>query len=231
MRTNLTRIGDKARKEPTLVFTSLYHHVTEIDNLRSCYDEIDGRKAIGVDGVSKAVYGKNLEENLLTLSKSLKQGGYSPQPKRRTYVPKPGSEKGRPLGISCFEDKLVELAVKQVLEEIYEPAFEDSSYGYRPKRSQHDCLDALGCTIQQEKVSYLVEADIKSFLDRTSYCISIHERLFSCIDSVLLSLFTASYNIRVLFIRFLFSALYTMQRGLAAEIISVNSFTRRVAEI
>ena len=169
MRTNLTRIGDKARKEPTLMFTSLYHHVTEIDNLRSCYDEIDGRKAIGVDGVTKAIYGKNLEENLLDLSNRLKQGGYRPQPKRRTYVPKPGSEKGRPLGISCFEDKLVELAVKQVVEQIYEPAFEDSSYGYRPKRSQHDCLDALGRTIQQEKVSYIVEADIKSFFDKVNH--------------------------------------------------------------
>ena len=140
MRTNLTRIGEKARKEPTLMFTSLYHHVAEIDNFRSCYDEIDGRKAIGVDGVTKAIYGKNLEENLLDLSNRLKRMGYRPRPKRRTYVPKPGSEKGRPLGISCFEDKLVELVVKQVLEQIYEPAFEDSSYGYRSKRRLVDPL-------------------------------------------------------------------------------------------
>ena len=137
MRTALTQIGEKARKEPKLVFTSLYHHVTEVDNLRECYDSLDGRKAVGVDGVTKEQYGENLEENLQNLSNRLKRMGYKPQPKRRTYVPKPGSEKGRPLGISCFEDKIVELAVTRVLEQIYEANFVDSSYGYRPKRNQH----------------------------------------------------------------------------------------------
>jgi RNA-directed DNA polymerase len=82
--------------------------------------------------------------------------GYRPQPSRRSYIPKSGSEKGRPLGISSFEDKLVELAVKRALEQVYEEIFEDSSYGYRPARSQHLCLDRLGRTIQQKRVSYLV---------------------------------------------------------------------------
>ena len=163
MSTDLTRIGEKARKEPNLVFTTLYHHVTDVDNLRDCYGALDGSKAVGVDGVTKEHYGKNLEENLRDLSNRLKRMGYRPQPKRRTYVPKPGSAKGRPLGISCFEDKLVELAVKRVLEPIYEEAFEESSHGYRPGRSQHGCLDELGRTIQQERVNHIVEADIRGF--------------------------------------------------------------------
>ena len=144
MSTDLTRIGEKARKEPHLVFTTLYHHVTDVDNLRACYDALEADKAIGVDGVSKEQYGKELAQNLEDLSGRLKDMRYRPQPKRRSYVPKPGSAKGRPLGISSFEDKLVELSVKRVLEPIYEQAFEDSSYGYRPDRSTHECLDELG---------------------------------------------------------------------------------------
>ena len=169
MSTDLTRIGERARKESDLVFTSLYHHVTDLDNLRSCYETLDGDKAVGVDGVTKEQYGENLEENLRDLSDRLKRMGYRPKPRRRSYIPKPGSKKGRPLGISCFEDKMVELSVKRVLERIYEEIFEDSNYGYRPGRSQHKCLDELGRTIQQKRVSYIVEADIRGFFDEVSH--------------------------------------------------------------
>jgi len=167
--TDLRRIGEKARKDRGLVFTSLYHHVTDIDNLRACYEAVPGNRAVGVDGVTKEQYGENLEENLQSLSARLRRMGYQPQPKRRSYIPKPGSEKGRPLGISSFEDKLVELALKRVLEPIYEPIFEASSHGYRPEHSQHGCLDALGRTIQQKRVSHVVEADIKSFFDKVNH--------------------------------------------------------------
>jgi group II intron reverse transcriptase/maturase len=169
MSTNLTRIGQKARKEPNLVFTSLYHHVVDVDNLRACYDNLKPNKATGVDGVTKQQYGKDLVQNLQNLSQRLKDMKYGPQPKRRSYVPKPGSAKGRPLGISSFEDKLVESAVKQVLEPIYEQAFEDSSYGYRPDRGPHQCLDELGKTIQQKYVNHVVEADIRSFFDKVNH--------------------------------------------------------------
>ncbi len=169
MATDLTRIGEKARKEPGLVFTSLYHHIYDVDNLRACYDALDADKATGVDGVTKEEYGRNLEENLRDLSGRLKRMGYRPGPKRRSYIPKPGSEKGRPLGISNLEDKIVEEAAKRTLEPIYEAVFEDSSYGYRPGRSQHQCLDALGRTIQQRKVNHVVEADIKSFFDKVNH--------------------------------------------------------------
>jgi len=167
--TDLTRIGERARKEPTVVFTNLYHHIYDVDNLRACYDTLARNKATGVDGVTKEEYGKELEGNLRDLSDRLKRMGYRPQAKRRSYIPKAGSEKGRPLGISSFEDKIVEEAVKRTLEPIYEAVFEDSSYGYRPGRSQHGCLDVLGRTIQQKRISYLVEADIKGFFDTVQW--------------------------------------------------------------
>ena len=168
MATDLTRIGEKARKEPGLVFTSLYHHIYDGDNLRACYDSLKADKATGVDGVTKEEYGRNLGENLRDLSERLKRMGYRPKPKRRSYIPKEGSEKGRPLGISALEDKIVEEATKRALEPIFEAVFEDSSYGYRPGRNQHKCLDVLGRTIQQKKVSYVVEADIKGFFDKVN---------------------------------------------------------------
>ena len=168
MATDLTRIGEKARKEPGLVFTSLYHHIYDGDNLRACYDSLKADKATGVDGVTKEEYGRNLGENLRDLSERLKRMGYRPKPKRRSYIPKEGSEKGRPLGISALEDKIVEEATKRTLEPIFEAVFEDSSYGYRPGRNQHKCLDVLGRTIQQKKVSYVVEADIKGFFDKVN---------------------------------------------------------------
>ena len=169
MATNIARIGEKARKEPGLVFTSLYHHICDVDNLRAAYDNLAARKATGVDGITKEEYGKNLEGNLQDLSARLKRMAYRPGPKRRSYIPKPGTSKGRPLGISNLEDKIVEEATKRVLEPIYEAVFRDSSYGYRPGRTQHQCLDALGRTIQQEKVSYVVEADVKSFFDEVCH--------------------------------------------------------------
>ncbi len=169
MATDLTRIGEKARKEPGLVFTSLYHHIYDVDNLRASYDTLGAKKATGVDGVTKEEYGKNLEGNLQDLSGRLRRMGYRPGPKKRVYIPKPGSEKGRPLGISGLEDKIVEEATRRTLEPIYEAVFEGSSYGYRPGRSQHQCLDALGRTIQQRKISHVVEADINGFFDEVKW--------------------------------------------------------------
>ncbi len=169
MGTDLRRISEKARKEPELVFTSLYHHISDVDNLRACYDSLGAKKAPGVDGVTKAEYGKNLEENLRNLSARLKRMGYRPGPKRRSYVPKEGNAKGRPLGVSNLEDKIVEASVKRTLEPIYEAVFEDSSYGYRPGRNQHACLDALGRTIQQKRINYIVEADLRSFFDKVNH--------------------------------------------------------------
>jgi len=168
MATDLTRIGEKARRDTTLVFTSLYHHICDEDNLRVCYGTLGADKAPGVDGVTKKQYEENLEGNLRDLSARLKRMGYRPGTKRRSYIPKAGKAKGRPLGISNFEDKIVELAVKRTLEPIYEAVFEKSSYGYRPGISPHQCVDDLGRTIQQQYVNYVVEADIRSFFDNVN---------------------------------------------------------------
>jgi RNA-directed DNA polymerase len=132
--------------------------VTDIDNLQSCFECLDGTKAVGIDGVTKEKYRENLEENLLDLSARLKCMGYIPQTKRRSYIPKPGSKKGRPLAISVFEDKIVEMAVKRVLDQIYEPMFLECSYGYRENRSPHQCIDAIGKTIQQKKINHIFSA-------------------------------------------------------------------------
>lgn len=169
MSTHLTRIGVKAQADPGLVFTSLYHHIADVDHLRACFRQLSGHKAVGVDHVTKSMYANDLEANLHDLSARLKRMAYRPQPKRRTYIPKPGSEKGRPLGISSFEDKIVELATKRVLEPLFESLFEDCSYGYRPQRSPHQCLGALGRTIQQERVNMVVEADIRGFFDHVNH--------------------------------------------------------------
>jgi RNA-directed DNA polymerase len=165
---NLDRISVKARAHPDLVLTSLYHHIADIEHRRTCFRLLQGNKAVGVDEVTKAMYAEDLEANFQDGSARLKRMGYRPQPKRRVYIPQPGSEQGRPLGMSSFEDKIVALATKRVLEPLVEPLFEDCSYGYRPKRSPHQCLEALGRTIQQKRVNHRVEADIRGFLDRTS---------------------------------------------------------------
>lgn len=169
MARNLTRIGEKARREPKTCFTSLYHYVTDEDYLHACFTELKTGKAPGIDGVVKEEYEADLDRNITDLTDRLGRQGYRPQPARRTYIPKPGSDKKRPLGVPCTEDKLVQKAVAGVLEQIYEADFLECSYGYRPGRRCHQALDELGRTIQQKKVSYIVEADIKGFFDHVNH--------------------------------------------------------------
>jgi len=168
MARDLTRIKAKAQEERKRRFTSIYHFVNDLDHLRACYGELEAKKASGVDGVSKEEYSEDLESNLKDLSERLGRMGYRPQPVKRVYIPKAGSDKKRALGIPCFEDKLVQMAVTRVLEQIYETDFRESSYGYRPGRTQHQALDELGRTIQQRRVNYVVEADIKGFFDHVN---------------------------------------------------------------
>jgi len=177
MARDLTRIGERARRERKERFTSIYHYVTDLDHLRASYEEIEADRAVGVDGVTKEEYGKELERNLEDLAERLSRMGYRPKPVRRVYIPKAGSAKKRPLGIPSFEDKIVQMALVRVLEQIYEADFEESSFGYRRGRRQHQALDELGRTIQRKKVSYVVEADIKGFFDHVN-----HEWLMKFLD-------------------------------------------------
>ena len=168
MGTDLTRIGERARRNRKEKFTSLYHHVTELENLRASWNEIERAAAPGIDGIRRDEYGQNLEENLKGLKERLERMSYRPKPVRRVYIPKAGSKKKRPLGIPSEEDKIVQKALVRVLEQIYEADFERSSYGYRPGRTQHQALDELGRTIQQKKINWVVEADIKGFYDHVN---------------------------------------------------------------
>lgn len=169
MSTKLDWVGERARREPGCCFQSIYHHVYNIEHLRRCYQEMEGGKAPGVDGVGKGDYGENLEENLQDLSERLARMGYRPRPVKRVYIDKPGSRRKRPLGVPCFEDKLVQKALSRVLEQVYEADFLPCSYGYRPGRSQHQAIDLLGRTIQRCKVSWVAEADIRSYFDRVNH--------------------------------------------------------------
>lgn len=168
MARDLTRIGERARQERQAQFTSIYHFVTDLDHLRACYADLPADRAAGIDGVGKEEYGLNLEGNLADLTAQLRRMGYRPPAVKRAYIRKPGTNKQRPLGIPCFEAKLVQLALVRVLEQIYEADFTNSSYGYRLERTQHQALDELGRTIQQQRVSYIVEADIKGFFDHVN---------------------------------------------------------------
>lgn len=140
-----------------------------IDTLRSAHKQMSRNKAYGVDKVNKDEYEANLEENLENLVRRMKSGSYKPKPSRRVYIPKDGKNKKRPLGISSYEDKLVEYVVAQILTQIYEPKFYDSSFGFRPNRNCHQAVREVIEDIQYRKTNYVVEADIKGFFDNVSH--------------------------------------------------------------
>ena len=133
--------------------------------LKSIHNKMESKKASGVDKVTKDEYESNLDENLKSLVARMKNGTYRPNPSRRVYIPKDGSNKLRPLGISSYEDKLVENAVAQILTMIYEPKFYPFSYGFRPGRNCHMAVREIIEMVQFRKTNYIVEADIKSYFD------------------------------------------------------------------
>jgi RNA-directed DNA polymerase len=139
------------------------HHYT-VDNLRACFEALDGTKAPGVDGITKAMYGQHLEANLQALHQKLHQRSYRPQPVRRVEIPKADGTM-RPLGISCIEDKIVQEMTRRLLDAIYEPVFLDTSYGFRPGRSCHDALRQLNHEVMREPVNWMVDLDLAQFFD------------------------------------------------------------------
>ena len=165
--TKLHRIAEKARKEPGFKFTSLYHLMNE-ELLRGCFQRLRKDAAAGIDEMTKDMYAVSLETNLTSLVERLHRMAYIPQAVRRKYIPKPGSAKERPLGIPCFEDKLVQAGLVRILESVYEQDFIEDSYGFRPARSCHDALKTLSLTMEHKPINYIVEADIKGFFDNVN---------------------------------------------------------------
>ncbi|MGL6108868.1 MAG: group II intron reverse transcriptase/maturase, partial [Rubrivivax sp.] len=145
----------------------MLHHVT-VDLLRDAFLALKRRAAPGVDGVTWQDYEANLEGNLQELHGRVLRGTYRAQPVRRRFIPKPGTDKQRPLGIAALEDKIVQRAVVVVLNAIYEEDFLGFSYGFRPGRGQHDALDALSVAICETRVNWILDADIRSFFDGLS---------------------------------------------------------------
>lgn len=167
METKLARIAEMARANPQTRFTSI-GHIIDAKALIESHNEMKSGKAAGVDEVTKEGYEKDLETNVEDLVRRLKQKSYRPQPARRTYIPK--DEKSmRPLGIPSYEDKIVQHALKRILNAIYEEDFMDFSYGFRPNRSMHDALKRVNGIIQYGKISYVVDADISGFFTHVDH--------------------------------------------------------------
>jgi RNA-directed DNA polymerase len=163
MSPKLLKVVERAKQDPTMKFNSLAHLLDQ-DALRRAFGRIRKDAAVGVDGVTKEAYGEDLEANTLELHQRLKSMRYRHQPIRRAHVPKsPG--KWRPIGISTLEDKIVQGAITELLEAVYEPVFLPCSYGFRRGRSAHDAIRMVDRMIVREGVEWTLEADIQAFFD------------------------------------------------------------------
>lgn len=167
METKLARISQMSAENPDLVFTSLYHLIN-CEMLRDCHNKMDGTKAVGVDGITKEEYERNLEDNLKDLQERLKRKAYKPKPARRVEIPKDNG-KTRPLSIYCYEDKLVQEALKRILEAVFEPHFYDEMMGFRPNRGCHMALRKLNVMIEKKATNYILDADVKGFFDHIDH--------------------------------------------------------------
>jgi group II intron reverse transcriptase/maturase len=157
----LERVREVAQRDKEARFTALLHHVT-VGRLRAAYRAIRPQAAAGVDGVTWEVYGRDLEANLQDLHRRLHAGSYRARPSRRSYIPK-ADGRLRPLGIASVEDKILQRAVVEVLNAVYETDFRGFSYGFRPGRNPHQALDALTVGIWRKKVNWVLDADIRDF--------------------------------------------------------------------
>lgn len=161
--TKLKRIAALSAANPEMKFTHVIHHFNE-ESLRACFHVLDGKKALGSDGIDKAKYGENLDANLKDLVERMRRMAYIPGPVREVRIPKEGKPGAtRPLGISNFEDKLVQKMMQKVLESIYEPLFHENSYGFRPGRSCHDAIKALYAHLYANEVEAVIDVDISNF--------------------------------------------------------------------
>src|SRR5450759_4842829 len=163
----LERVRQAARQRKKEKFTSLLHHV-DTAMLRTAFYAMKRDAAPGVDGMTWETYERDLDRRIEELYARVKSGAYRALPSRRSYIPKEDGSK-RPLAVMALEDKIVQRATAAVLSAIYEEDFLGFSYGFRPKRSQHDALDALMVGIQRRKVNWILDADYRSFFDTVSH--------------------------------------------------------------
>ena len=163
----LGRVREVARRDRGARFTALLHHVS-LGRLRAAYWAIRPQAAPGVDGVTWAEYGQDLEANLQDLHVRVQAGRYRAKPSRRVYIPKADGRQ-RPLGVASLEDKVVQRAVVEVLNAVYEVDFRGFSYGFRPGRGPHDALDALAVGIEQKRVNWVLDADIRDFFGQLDH--------------------------------------------------------------
>jgi len=169
----LERVREAAERDKQVRFTALLHHVYNVEQLRAAYYALKRDAAPGVDGATWEPYGQALEANLADLAGRLKRGAYRARPVKRTYIPKADGRQ-RPLGIPTLEDKLVQRAMADVMNAIWEADFLGFSYGFRPGRPAHDALDALYTGLLTRKVNWVLDADIRGFLDAATYCPPVH---------------------------------------------------------
>ena len=159
----LVGVREAARKDRDLKFTALLHHI-DVELLDWSFHKLKPKAATGIDGVTWAEYEKDLEAHLVDLHGRIHRGAFRAKPSKRVYIEKTGGKK-RPLGIPSLEDKIVQHAVRYVLQCIYEQDFVGFSYGFRPQRSQHQALDALYVAITEQRVNWIIDADIAGFFD------------------------------------------------------------------
>ena len=159
----LDRVRRVAKQDRKVRFTALLHHV-DLDRLRAAYWALNPKAATGVDGITWQDYGQDLEANLRDLHARVHRGAYRARPSRRVFIPEADGRQ-RPLGVAALEDKLLQRAVVEVLNAVYEADFLGFSYGFRPGRSAHHALDALAAGIMRRKVSWVLDADIRGFYD------------------------------------------------------------------
>lgn len=164
----LKLIAEKAKWDRKLKFTSLAHHING-ESLALCYKQLKKNKACGIDGVTVEMYGSKLETNIADLVNRLKNKKYKAHPVRRVYIPKAGKDELRPLGIPSVEDKLVQIALKEILEVLYESLFMGCSHGFRPGRSCHTAIKEIDEAIMTKQVNYVVEVDIRKFFDTVDH--------------------------------------------------------------
>ena len=176
MGTKLERMSQLSRENPEMVFTSIGHFINK-EMLKGCHEKMDGNKAVGIDGVTKEEYEKKLDENLEELVKKLKKKAYKPKPARKIEIPKEDG-KTRPISIYCYEDKLIQEALKEILEAVFEPHFYEEMMGFRPGRSCHMAIRKLGWMLEKEKTNYVLDADIKGFFNHLD-----HEWIVKFIES------------------------------------------------